>query len=147
MARAIDLAKLGQGKTLPNPIVGAILTENDHVIGEGWHQKAGGPHAEVFALERAIRHERLLSGGRVLYTTLEPCSTWGRTPPCTNAILRAGIGRVVIATIDPNPVHEGRGVALLRAQGIEVEIGLLEDEARELNAELHLAYVPRSKVG
>ncbi len=125
MARALHLAALGQGLTRPNPPVGAVVVKNGRVVGEGWHRKAGGPHAEVYALNQA----GVEAVGGTLYVTLEPCSSQGRTPPCTERILHAGISRVVIGAIDPNPAHVGRAIGLLRAQGIEVEIGVAKDEA------------------
>ena len=128
MRRALALARRGIGKTSPNPCVGAVLVHNGKIIGEGWHKRAGGPHAEVFAL-RGVN-----ARGATLYVTLEPCSTWGRTPPCTNAIIPAGVKRVVVAALDPNPEHNGRGIRILKRAGIRVEAGLLADEANELNA-------------
>ena len=116
MRRAIALAKRGEGLTRPNPPVGAVVVKNGKIIGEGWHKKAGGPHAEIFAL----RHAGAAARGATLYVTLEPCSTFGRTPPCTGAILAAGISRVVIACRDPNPNHAGRGLRLMKKNGIEV---------------------------
>jgi diaminohydroxyphosphoribosylaminopyrimidine deaminase / 5-amino-6-(5-phosphoribosylamino)uracil reductase len=128
MRRALTLARRGLGKTSPNPCVGAVLVRNGRIIGEGWHKRAGGPHAEVFALRG------MNARGATLYVTLEPCSTWGRTPPCTDAIVPAGIKRVVVAALDPNPKHNGRGLRVLKRAGIGVEAGLLADEANELNA-------------
>lgn len=127
MRRALTLARRGLGKTSPNPAVGAVLVRNGRIIAEGWHKHAGGPHAEVFALRSAKPK------GTTLYVTMEPCSTCGRTPPCTEAIIAAGVKRVVIATRDPNPKHNGRGLAVLRRTGIRVEAGLLTDEATALN--------------
>jgi diaminohydroxyphosphoribosylaminopyrimidine deaminase / 5-amino-6-(5-phosphoribosylamino)uracil reductase len=126
--RALTLARRGLGKTSPNPCVGAVLVRSGKIIGEGWHKRAGGPHAEVFAL-RGVN-----ARGATLYVTLEPCSTWGRTPPCTHAIVPAGIKRVVVAALDPNPKHNGRGLRMLKRAGIRVEAGLLADEANDLNA-------------
>ncbi len=127
MRRALALARRGLGKTSPNPAVGAVLVRKGRVIGEGWHRRAGGPHAEVFALRGVNAH------GATLYVTLEPCSTWGRTPPCTDAIIAAGVKRVVVAARDPNPKHNGRGLKMLRRAGIRVEAGLLADEAARMN--------------
>ena len=127
MRRALALARRGVGKTSPNPAVGAVLVRNGRVIGEGWHRKAGGPHAEVVAL-RGVN-----ARGATLYVTLEPCSTWGRTPPCTEAVIQAGVKRVVVAARDPNPKHQGRGLTLLKRAGIRVESGLLAQEAARLN--------------
>ena len=129
MARALELAALGLNTTDPNPRVGAVLASGEDVIGEGWHQRAGEPHAEVFALRAAGERAR----GATLYVTLEPCSHQGRTPPCADAIVAAGVARVVMAMADPNPRVNGGGNAKLRAAGIAVESGLLEEQARELN--------------
>ena len=128
MRRALTLARRGLGKTSPNPCVGAVLVRNGKIIGEGWHKRAGGPHAEVFALRGSNAR------GATLYVTLEPCSSWGRTPPCTEAIIPSGIKRVVVAALDPNPKHNGRGLRVLRRAGVRVTAGLLADEANELNA-------------
>lgn len=130
MARALELARRGEGLTRPNPAVGAVLVRRGRVVGEGYHRKAGGPHAEIVALRRAGAEAR----GATLYVTLEPCSTWGRTPPCTEAIVRAGVRRVVSCVRDPNPRHAGRGIALLRKQGVRVDEGVLADEGRQLLA-------------
>ena len=133
MRRALALARRGLGKTSPNPAVGAVLVNNGRVISNGWHKKAGGPHAEI----EAIRKAKVCGGhgGRALtlYATLEPCCTHGRTPPCTDAIIAAGIKRVVVAARDPNPKHSGRGLTILRRAGIRVESGLLADEAARMN--------------
>lgn len=131
MLRALELARQGEGLTRPNPPVGAVLVQNDAVLAEGWHQRAGGPHAEVNCLKAAPAGD--LSEA-TLYVTLEPCSTSGRTPPCTDRILERGIGRVVAAVPDPNPNHAGRGLELLREHGVSVECGVCETEARELIA-------------
>ena len=128
MKKALALARRGEGLTRPNPPVGAVLVKNARVIGEGYHRKAGGPHAEIYALRQAGAEAH----GATLYVTLEPCSTWGRTPPCTDAIVRAGIRRVVIATRDPNPIHAGRGLRLLRKKGVFVTSGVCRAEAEQL---------------
>ncbi len=120
MLRALALARRGAGLTRPNPPVGAVIVRGGRVLGEGWHRRAGGPHAEAEALAAAGARAR----GATLYVTLEPCCTRGRTPPCTAAILRAGIRRVVVAMRDPNPRHNGRGLRLLRRAGIEVVEGV-----------------------
>ena len=128
----MQLAALGLWTTTPNPRVGCVLVKNDHVIGEGWHEKAGGPHAEVAALEAV----RLAGGdpqGATAYVTLEPCNFFGRTPPCANALINAGVRRVVAAMTDPNPKVAGGGLSRLRDAGVDVASGLLEVEARELN--------------
>lgn len=130
MRRALALARKGEGLTRPNPAVGAVVVRQGRLVGEGFHRKAGGPHAEVVALRKAGAKAR----GATLYVTLEPCSTWGRTPPCTEAIRAAGITRVVIGTRDPNPKHAGRGLVVLRSGGVKVVAGICEDEARAVLA-------------
>ncbi len=129
MRRAIALAALGTYTTAPNPNVGAVIVKSGEIIGEGYHQQAGGPHAEVFALRQAGDAAK----GATAYVTLEPCSHFGRTPPCANALIAAGISRVVVAMLDPNPLVSGRGVAMLREAGITVDVGLFGAEARALN--------------
>ena len=157
MRRALALARRGVGKTSPNPAVGAVLVlvrrggRNGRVIGEGWHRRAGGAHAEVEALRTAAKGEGRREKGEnahtarsslfalhssaalTLYITLEPCSTWGKTPPCTDAIIAAGVKRVVVAALDPNPKHNGRGLKVLRRAGVRVEHGLLANEATRMN--------------
>ena len=130
MGMALRLARRGLGRTRPNPAVGAVVVRGGRVVGRGWHARAGGPHAEVQAL--AIAGDR--ARGATLYVTLEPCAHSGRTPPCTDAILTARVRRVVAAMRDPNPLVNGRGIALLRRRGVRVDVGCLEAEARELNA-------------
>ena len=127
MQRALDLAR--QGRPWPNPYVGAVVVKDGEIVGAGYHPKAGEAHAEVFALRQAGEKAR----GATLYVTLEPCCHTGRTPPCTEAILKAGISRVVAATCDPNPKVCGRGLAILRAAGLEVQHGLLAEQARKQN--------------
>lgn len=129
MAQALRLAERGLNTTSPNPRVGCVLVKNDVVVGEGWHERAGEPHAEVHALRAANDAAR----GATAYVTLEPCSHHGRTPPCADALLAAGVARVVVAMQDPNPQVAGQGMAKLRAAGIVVECGLMEAAARELN--------------
>ena len=129
MAQAQRLAERGLYTTNPNPRVGCVLVRNGGVVGEGWHERAGEPHAEVLALRVAGEAAR----GASAYVTLEPCSHYGRTPPCVNALVAAGIARVVVAVQDPNPQVAGQGITKLRAAGIEVECGLMEAAARELN--------------
>ena len=128
MREALCLAKRGEGLTRPNPPVGAVVVKNGRTIGRGWHRKAGGPHAEIYALRQAGVKAR----GATLYVTLEPCSTTGRTAPCTGAILEAGIRRVVFALKDPNPRHAGRATTLLRRAGLEVLTGVEQEAAGEL---------------
>ncbi len=129
MARALQLAERGLWTTSPNPRVGCVLVHDGKIVGEGWHEKAGEPHAEVHALRAAGE----LARGATAYVTLEPCSHHGRTPPCAEALIAAGVSRVVAAMSDPNPLVAGQGLAMLRAAGIETASGLLESEARELN--------------
>ena len=129
MAQALRLAKRGLYSTSPNPRVGCVIVRDGVVVGEGWHQRAGEAHAEVNALQQAGAAAR----GATAYVTLEPCSHHGRTPPCTEALLAAGIGRVVAAMADPNPLVAGRGLAQLQAAGVAVDVGLMADEAHELN--------------
>ena len=136
LQRALELARLGSGLTLPNPRVGAVLVRGGKVIGEGHHQRAGTPHAEVHAVADAKKRGHAVAGA-TLYVTLEPCSTHGRTPPCTDLILREKIARVVFAATDPNPAHAGAAMRLLRAAGIEVSSGLLADEAAALNRDFN----------
>ncbi len=129
MAQALRLAERGLYTTSPNPRVGCVLVNQGKVVGEGWHERAGEPHAEVHALRAAGKQAR----GATAYVTLEPCSHHGRTPPCADALIAAGVARVVVAMQDPNPLVAGQGIARLRAAGIEVECGLMESAARELN--------------
>jgi diaminohydroxyphosphoribosylaminopyrimidine deaminase / 5-amino-6-(5-phosphoribosylamino)uracil reductase len=129
MARALQLAEHGLWTTSPNPRVGCVVVRAGEVVGEGWHEKAGEPHAEVHALRAAGERAR----GATAYVTLEPCSHHGRTPPCAEALIAAGIVRVVAAMRDPNPLVAGSGLAMLQAAGIATASGLLENEARELN--------------
>ncbi|MDR1924934.1 MAG: bifunctional diaminohydroxyphosphoribosylaminopyrimidine deaminase/5-amino-6-(5-phosphoribosylamino)uracil reductase RibD, partial [Planctomycetaceae bacterium] len=135
MRVAIEVARGGEGFVEPNPMVGAVIVRDGKQIGVGYHRYFGGHHAEVEAIKNA---EELCGVGSTIgatcYVTLEPCSHYGKTPPCTEAILRAGIKRVVIAMRDPNPAVNGRGVAFLTANGIGVTEGVLESEARDLNA-------------
>ena len=119
MRSAIRLAQRGRGMTSPNPMVGAVLVKNGKIIGRGWHRRAGGPHAEIEALRDAQKRCHSAKGA-TLYVTLEPCCTYGRTPPCTEALIAAGIQRVVVGTMDPNPRHAGRAFKILRWAGIEV---------------------------
>ena len=129
MAQALRLAERGLYTTSPNPRVGCVLVRDGKIIGEGWHERAGEPHAEVHAL-RAVDEE---VRGATAYVTLEPCSHYGRTPPCADALIEAGVARVLVAVQDPNPQVAGQGIARLREAGIEVECGLMEAAARELN--------------
>lgn len=130
MRRAIELARRAWGQTHPNPMVGAAIVEDGSIVAEGWHERAGQPHAEVAAIEALGRKP---AEDATLYVTLEPCSTVGRTGACTEAILRSGIRRVVVGAVDPNPEHAGRGLSLLRGQGIEVLDGVLSEDCADLN--------------
>lgn len=129
MARALRLAERGLHTTQPNPRVGCVIAQGDEVVGTGFHQRAGEPHAEVYALREAGTRAR----GATAYVTLEPCAHHGRTPPCAEALVAAGVARVVVAAEDPFPQVDGRGMARLRAAGIAVDVGLLREAARELN--------------
>ncbi|MBV8144724.1 MAG: bifunctional diaminohydroxyphosphoribosylaminopyrimidine deaminase/5-amino-6-(5-phosphoribosylamino)uracil reductase RibD [Gammaproteobacteria bacterium] len=130
MQRALTLAARGLETTDPNPRVGCVIAQRGRVIGEGWHERAGEAHAEVAALRAAGSQ----AAGATAYVTIEPCSHHGRTPPCVEALIAARVARVVIAGGDPNPLVDGKGIAALRAAGIAVESGLMEEEAAELNA-------------
>lgn len=129
MRLALRLAKKGMGRTSPNPLVGAVVVKGKTIVGRGYHHRAGEPHAEVLALRQAGRKGR----GATLYLNLEPCAHFGRTPPCTQAILAASIRRVVAGMKDPNPVVSGRGIRQLRRGGVTVDVGILREECRELN--------------
>jgi diaminohydroxyphosphoribosylaminopyrimidine deaminase/5-amino-6-(5-phosphoribosylamino)uracil reductase len=129
MRRALALAAQGRGLTSPNPVVGAVVVSGEDIVGEGFHERAGGPHAEVVALAAAGERCR----GATLYVTLEPCAYHGRTPPCAPAVIAAGIRRVVAALVDPNPRVSGRGLAALRAAGLEVTEAMLAEEAERQN--------------
>lgn len=129
MTYALRLAEKGLYGTTPNPRVGCVITHNAQIVGRGWHERAGQPHAEINALNNA----RAAARGATAYVTLEPCGHYGRTPPCVNALIAAGIAKVIIAMEDPNPIVSGRGKALLQQAGIAVQTGLLETEARALN--------------
>ncbi len=139
MRLAISLAREGWGATNPNPMVGAVVVRDGEVVGQGYHARVGGPHAEVAALEQAGLRAR----GATLYVNLEPCTIHGRTPPCTDAIIATGVARVVVAMEDPNPLVSGRGIQALISAGIVVEQGLLEGEAQRLNE----AYVKHVRSG
>lgn len=136
MEKALKLAKKGEGKVNPNPKVGAIVVKDNEIIGEGYHKYFGGPHAEVYALNKAGENSK----GSTLYVTLEPCSHYGKTPPCAEAIVKAGISKVVIAMEDPNPLVAGRGINILKNHGIEVITGVMEEEAKKLN-EVFIKYI------
>ena len=129
MKRALELARRGEGYTSPNPLVGAVVVKNGAIIGEGWHANYGGPHAEIHAIQSLTESAE----GATLYVTLEPCSHHGKTPPCVDAIIAHHFAKVVVAMLDPNPLVSGSGIAKLNAAGIQVETGILEAEAAELN--------------
>lgn len=136
MQRAIDLALQGLGRTSPNPMVGAVVVKNNKIVGEGYHRRAGTPHAEVHALRVAGKR----AFGATLYVTLEPCPHYGRTPPCVDAILDAGIKHVCIGTSDPNPDVNGMGIKMLKKYGIKVEEGILGKECKSIN-EVYNKYI------
>jgi len=136
MQRALELARFGWGTVNPNPLVGAVVVKDGRVVGEGYHKKAGQPHAEVMALKQAGEQ----AAGATMYVTLEPCSHFGRTPPCAEAVIKAGIKEVIIAMEDPNPRVSGRGIAMLKQAGINVIVGVMENEAKRLN-EVFIKYI------
>lgn len=129
MKRAIALARKGMGKTSPNPAVGCVIVNNGQIVGEGWHKKAGTPHAEVHALRQA----GLFARNADVYVTLEPCAHFGKTPPCAEALISAGVKKVFAGMVDPNPEVSGKGLRLLEKAGVAVEAGVLEPECRRLN--------------
>ena len=131
MHRCLQLAKLGGGNVAPNPMVGSVIVHQGRIIGEGYHKRYGEAHAEPNAIS-SVKDRELLKES-VLYVNLEPCSHFGKTPPCSNLIVSSGIPKVVIGTTDPNPKVSGRGIAILRAAGVEVTVGVLEDACRSLN--------------
>lgn len=139
MAQALRLAEKGLYTTTPNPRVGCVIVRDAKVVGCGWHERAGEPHAEIHALTQAGE----LARGATVYVTLEPCSHHGRTPPCAEALIQAGVGRVVVAMVDPNPQVAGEGLTQLQQAGIRTDIGLLEKEARQLN----IGFVSRMTCG
>lgn len=132
MRHALSLAQRGRGVASPNPMVGAVLVQDGKRIASGWHHRAGLPHAEIDALNQC-RKRGISAQGATLFVTLEPCCTHGRTPPCTDSIIAAGIRRVVVGAIDPNPHHAGRGLELLRKAGTDVTVGVMADESNRLN--------------
>jgi len=140
MKRALELAALARGRTSPNPMVGAVVVKDGRIVGEGCHQKAGGPHAEIIAMAAAGGEAR----GATLYVSLEPCCHYGRTPPCTQAIIAAGITEVHAAVLDPNPLVAGKGLQELQRAGIRTVVGEHEDEARRLN-EAFFTYITKRR--
>lgn len=139
MSRAINLAKKGRFTTAPNPNVGCVIVKDNKIVGEGYHQKAGEPHAEVHALRQA----KELAIGATAYVTLEPCSHFGRTPPCAKGLIEAKVAKVICAMQDPNPQVSGNGIQMLREAGIDVEVGLLEADAMALNS----GFIKKMKTG
>lgn len=139
MSLAIELAQKGMYTTRPNPSVGSVIVKDGEIVGEGYHIRAGGPHAEVYALNMAGSDAK----GATAYVTLEPCSHYGRTPPCAKALIEHGVSRVVIAVTDPNPEVSGRGIAMLRDAGIRVDVGLMTEEAKQVN----LGFLKRMETG
>lgn len=140
MKRALELAELGRGKVAPNPMVGAVIVKAGKIIGEGYHKKYGDNHAEVNAFENATEDV----SGATLYVTLEPCAHYGKTPPCAKRIVKEGIKKVVIGVLDPNPLVAGKGVNILKDAGIEVVVGVLEEECRKIN-EVFMKYIKTSR--
>jgi diaminohydroxyphosphoribosylaminopyrimidine deaminase/5-amino-6-(5-phosphoribosylamino)uracil reductase len=138
MRRALDLALTALGRTFPNPAVGCVIVKDGVIVGEGYHPKAGLPHAEVYALRAAGQ----AAAGATAYVTLEPCDHYGRTPPCSKALVAAGVARVVVGIGDPNPLVDGGGVATLKKAGIEVDVGCEEEMCYEINKD----FMERMKV-
>ncbi len=136
MRMALELAGQARGRTSPNPLVGAVIVKDGEVVGRGYHLEAGTPHAEIHALNEAGDRAK----GATLYVTLEPCSHFGRTPPCSEAVIRAGITDAYVAVQDPNPLVAGRGIKQMKEAGINVHVGILEEEARRLN-EIFIKYI------
>lgn len=140
MKLALKLAEKGRGRTSPNPMVGAVVVKDGNVIGRGFHEKIGTPHAEIMAINKATKSTK----GATLYINLEPCNHQGRTPPCTDTIIKSGIKKVVVGVEDPNPVVSGRGIKKLKEAGIDVKLGVLEEESKKLN-EAYIKYITTGK--
>jgi diaminohydroxyphosphoribosylaminopyrimidine deaminase/5-amino-6-(5-phosphoribosylamino)uracil reductase len=136
MQRALRLAKKGMGTTSPNPMVGSVVVKNGEIVGEGFHRKAGEAHAEIIALESAGQRAK----GAELYLTLEPCIHYGKTPPCVEALIKAGVERAVIAMQDPNPLVAGQAIKKLKKAGVDVTVGVMREEAKKLN-EVFIKYI------
>ena len=143
MAQALELASRGEGFVEPNPMVGCVLEKDGQLIGEGWHEQFGGPHAEVMALKMALNSSTTETSGATAYVTLKPCSHQGKTPPCCQALIDANIARVVVAHPDPNPQVGGNGIRRLQENGVQVEVGLLQDQAARILA----PYLKRIQTG
>jgi diaminohydroxyphosphoribosylaminopyrimidine deaminase/5-amino-6-(5-phosphoribosylamino)uracil reductase len=133
MQRCLQLARCGAGSTSPNPMVGAVIVCDGRIIGEGYHIRAGESHAEVNAVNSVAEADKPLLSRSTMYVSLEPCSHYGKTPPCAELIIRKGIGRVVVGMLDPNPQVAGRGVRMMQEAGVDVKVGVLEDACRALN--------------
>jgi len=133
MQRVVELAALGKGKVSPNPLVGCVIVYNDKIIGEGYHKKYGDAHAEVNAIISIAEENKVFLNESTVYVSLEPCSHFGKTPPCADLLIKENVKKVVICNSDPNPLVNGKGIQKLKDAGIEVEIGLLQNEGRELN--------------
>ncbi len=134
MSRCLQIARIGEYYVAPNPMVGAVLVSaDDRIIGEGWHRQYGGPHAEVNCFASVKPEDEALIGESTLFVSLEPCSHFGKTPPCADLIIKKGVKRVVVGMLDPNPLVAGQGIARIREHGIEVVVGVMEEECRELN--------------
>lgn len=138
MKLAMQLALKGQGKTSPNPLVGALVVKNGNIIGRGFHEKCGLAHAEAVAIKQAGKNCK----GATLYVTLEPCAHFGRTPPCVESIIKSGVKKVVVGMIDPNPLNNGRGINILKQNGLKVEAGFLEEELKKIN-EVFIKYITK----
>ena len=129
MKLALQLAEKGRGRVAPNPMVGAIIVKDGEIIGRGWHEEYGQPHAERNALDSCTKSPK----GAAMYVTLEPCCHYGKQPPCTEAIINAGIKKVIVGSIDPNPLMSGKGIQILRECGIEVKENVLKEDCDRLN--------------
>lgn len=147
MRRCLQLARNGEGMTMPNPMVGAVIVHDGRIIGEGWHRRYGGPHAEVNAVRSVRPEDEALFSQSTIYVSLEPCSHWGKTPPCAELLVEKGFRRVVVGCLDPNEKVSGRGIQRLHEAGAEVVVGVLETECRWLNRKfmtyhtLHRPYI------
>jgi diaminohydroxyphosphoribosylaminopyrimidine deaminase/5-amino-6-(5-phosphoribosylamino)uracil reductase len=138
MNLALNLALKAQGKTSPNPMVGALVVKNGKIVGKGYHEKAGSPHAEVIALDEAEEKSR----GAILYVTLEPCAHFGKTPPCVDRIIKSGIKEVIVGMLDPNPLNNGKGIKILKQNKIKVRVGFLENRLKKIN-EAFIKYITK----